>query len=254
VTQPRPIPEDCSAARDAYAGYLASPERHAPVRAHLRACPDCRAAFARGLGCSDGDSGVHSVRLRREREQRRGQQRGMALAGAFQGWTGGPRGARLRLLLVPAAAIVLMTQLARGPRLSGEVRAQALSGSVWLEAQGLAASAAPRAVFLGEGCSTGSDGRARLESGSASVELAPHASAWLEARLPARFRLGAGNFTLHGDLTATTHWGVLECERGHAQVHLGPDGLDVQVREGVLRWIDSRGTRTLSAGDRASTR
>lgn len=238
----------------AFAGYRAWPEGHGRVRAHLRACADCRAAFARALGCGEAGDGVRAGRARRERDERRGRQRGMALAGAFQGWTGGVRGARLRLLLVPAAAVVLMTQLARGPRMAGEVRAQALSGAVWLEAQDLATDAAPRAVLLGEGCATGSTGRARLASGTSSVELAPDASAWLEARVPARFRLGAGSFTLRGDLTATTHWGVLECERVDALVHVGARGMDLEVREGELRWIDSRGTRTLAAGDGARTR
>ncbi|HVS18939.1 MAG TPA: hypothetical protein VMT18_10095, partial [Planctomycetota bacterium] len=242
------VHDACRVARAAFAHYPAgSAATAAALREHLRGCGGCREAFAGSIGCGAEDAGgVRSTRLRRERRERRTRQRSLALAGAFQGWTGGARGARLRLLLVPAFAIVLMTQVARGPRLTSEVRAQALAGAVWLDADDLATGSEPRTVRLGEGCSTGSDGRARLGSRAASVELAPDARAWLEAHAPARFRLGEGRFTLHGDLTATSRWGVLECEGAVAVVRVAPDRLVLEVSAGTVRCFDHRGERRLT--------
>ena len=253
MIEPSHEPRDpCASARAAFAGYLrdgtAAP-RAAALRRHLRDCAACRDELAREVG--GGAAGPRGERLRRQRAERRTRQRGLALAGAFQGWTGGVRGARLRLLLVPALAIVLMTEIARGPRFAGEVRAEALAGSVWVDAADLPAEVEPRSLRPGEGCATGGDGRARLGSSAASVELAPHAQAWLEAHQPARFRLGPGEFLLSGDLTATTRWGVLECAGARVEVRVERDGFELEVLEGRVRCIDHRGERVLARGARA---
>lgn len=247
-------PGACAALRADLGEYLqgtGSRARRRALSAHLRACGACRATFVGDLAWVSGlKRGAHAERRCRERDERRARQRGLALAGAFQGRPVGLRGARLRLLILPALAILLMTSFSRRPVSAGDVRAEALVGAVWLDRLGLEPGAAPRAMLRGESCTTGTDGKARLGSNAASVELEPGAQAWLESHAPARFRLGAGHFTLSGELTATTRWGLVECEAATLRVRVEPDALELEVVAGSVRCFDRRGARVLTAGER----
>jgi hypothetical protein len=245
---------DCSA-RDVRSGeWLRGSGSTASARAwrdHLRGCDTCREAFVADVArLSELTRGSHAERVRRQKAQRRAQQRRLALAGAFDGTWNRLRGARLRLLLLPALAIFLVTMLSRPPGSAHAVHAQALGGSVWLSGTSLAVDGAPRALLRGEGCATGADGAARLGSPQAGVELQGAAQAWLESHAPARFRLGAGRFTLRGDLTATTRWGVIECSDALVRALVLPDAVEFELLEGRARCIDRSGERELGRGER----
>jgi hypothetical protein len=224
-------------------------------REHLRRCGSCREAFVADVAClSELTRGSHAERIRRQKAQRRAQQRRQALAGAFGGTWERLRGARLRLLVLPALAIFLVTMLSRPPGSARAVRAQALGGAVWLSGTSLAAHGAPRALLPGEGCVTGEDGAARLGSALAGVELEGSAQAWLESHEPARFRLGPGRFRLHGDLLATTRWGVIECSDAAVLAHVQPDAVEFELLEGRARCFDRTGERVLARGERLRMR
>lgn len=249
---------DCAAVRSSFGGWLRSSDSVAAGsarRAHMRACASCREAFLADLErLSELTRGGHAERLRRQWTQRRAHQRGLALAGAFEGTWGRLRSARLRLLIMPALAIFLVTSLSRPPGSVLTVRAQTLQGSVWLAGTSLPADTGPRALLRGEGCATGADGAAHLGSKTASVELEPLAQAWLESHSPARFRLGTGRFKLQGDLTATTRWGVLECQGATVHAHVLSDAVELRVLDGRVRCTDRSGERTLAGGERVVLR
>lgn len=245
---------DCSA-RDARSReWLRGGGSKASARAwrqHLRGCEACRAAFVADVArLSELTRGSHAERVLRQKAQRRAQQRRLALAGAFEGTWDRLRGARLRLLVLPALAIFLVTMLSRPPGRVHAVHAQALGGSVWLSGTSLSVDGAPRALLRGEGCATGADGTARLGSPQAAVELQGSAQAWLESHAPERFRLGAGRFTLRGDLTATTRWGVIECRNALVRALVLPDAVELELLEGRARCTDRSGERELARGER----
>jgi hypothetical protein len=246
-----PAAGDCGQAGARLAAFLAGELSRAEqerLRGHLAGCPACRQRFEEAMSLAAHlNREPRRVRDLAARLERRRAQRSRALSGAMR-LPGGDRGARLRLLVLPALAIFLFTGLARGPREASTAVLEPMAGAVFLGKEQLGSTDRTWDVVPGQQCSTGDEGRARLGLGPSFVELGPRTRLWLEDVDAARIRLGTGSLRVGGSATLTSRAGVVEVREGLATVRLGPEGLTVVALEGEAVVADSHGERRALPG------
>jgi hypothetical protein len=163
---------------------------------------------------------------------------------------GSDRGARLRLLLLPAFAVFLFTVVARGPGPEETARLLPLGGAVQVGQELLGVAGDGLSVLRGQLCATGEDGRARIEASGGSADLEPGTWLWLEDAEGPRLRLGGGELVARGLATLTSPAGIVEVHGGAARVRLAGGGLEVEALQGEATVANSRGTRTVPSGGR----
>jgi len=225
--------------------------REHEIREHLESCAACRQRYDEAV-----ETIAHVGRARRRNEEvdlaraariarrRRGSPAEEAAEAARRG-----RGHRLRLMLLPAAAILVATQLGRiGKKTTLETRpiATQVVGEVHAAGRTLASADGPIMLVRGQRCETGADGAARLGTGKVKLTLDTWTRVLIES--PSRFRLEQGLVTLEGTCAITTSLGVLEAEGAKGTLSLEGARVFASVEDGTMLWIDPGGVQTLAVG------
>ena len=248
----------CQATEGAVAAFVAgrlSARETSRVRRHRAACPACDALWRGQVAAA---ASLQSRRRREreagERERRRTKHRRLALeAAAFDtGVRGGrrQRGWRLRLLLLPAFAMVLMAvihPLGRARRASLSI----LAGEVQLTANRYGTEDPPVPLVRGDQCSTGSRARARVVGAEGSVELDQETFLVVEDEMGLRLRLESGAVAVEGSAEITSRFGVVEVEKGRALLRTLADGLELQAERGRVIATNGEGARQVLPGTTA---
>lgn len=224
--------------------------RDPAVREHLVACESCRMQYRDAVQAAADVAGTH--RARREQEATRQQRRrrlhknsAAALAEAQRR----SRGFRLRMLLLPAALVLLMTQIGRfGKPVPVQTRpiASSTNGQVYVDGRPFDGDTEAMSLVRGQRCQTGGEGEAHLRTGRVSLTLGPNTTVLVEGE--GRFRLERGALTFEGSCELTTGFGVLESEDGAGRVWFVENGMKASVERDTLRWIDPTGARELPVG------
>lgn len=225
--------------------------RDPAVREHLASCAACRARYEEAVEAAAHVGGaqrkqreealLRSARIAKRRKQHPGAEAAEAARRA--------RGHRLRLLLLPAALILLMTQLGRLSRgVPVETRPIALrvGGVVQAAGRTIAGEDDPVTLTRGQRCETGTDGSALLRTGRVSLTLDPDTRVLVESS--SRFRLERGGVAVDGTCAVTTSLGVLEVEDGAGRLALKDGRLLATVERDRLTWVDPTGVHVLAPG------
>lgn len=215
-----------------------STEKGRLLRAHVEGCRACREIYRGGVETAAHiGHGRRTERVATEKAVRRWSLRRDAFSAHA---TPRGRGARIRTLVYPAFFCFLIIQFTEIGSHEAMLEVEILAGEVQ----------ASEALELGELCATGPEGRARLTTDGAWLELGHETRLLVESIHPPRVRLLAGELELDGGWHVTTRQGVVEVEGGRARVALDPDGLVCSGDTGVLRVIDARGETIVAAGER----
>ncbi|MEM9380391.1 MAG: hypothetical protein AAGB93_10630 [Planctomycetota bacterium] len=170
-------------------------------------------------------------------------------------------GVRLRTLLLPAFAIVLLVQL--GSRAGAPLGVEAaftpgagtsFAGPRIFERPADASPGAPVRIEPGDVVGARSGATSVLAVGRGRLRLDPGARAVLASLMPPRVRLVGGSGVAEGRLRVVTAHGIVDVEDGSARLELGPEGLDVLLLDGAGRLIAPDATTDLAPGQRASAR
>jgi hypothetical protein len=215
-------------------------------RSHLTGCAECRKAYRETLGCAARLG--RTLRERREageRDERRISQRTLARKGAFRIRE---RNFGLRLMLVPAALIVLLTQLHRFQ--DDELLVHWEAGEVRVAGALLGSDSEATEVFRGDWCVTGELGHAQLVVGHDDALIGSKSRVLVEEPERRRLRLENGAVALTGSWTVTTQQGVVTLDAGAAEVDVFAGKLVLSCREGELRLVDVQGERRIRPGER----
>ncbi len=239
---------DCGDARDRVRRYLTNRLEQGETRAlreHLVGCPACRDEYRSSL--------LVTARLAREKRLDREAHRTAARARVPRMVPSMPRSRRLRMLLLPAFVAFLLSTAANLGVPQGAARLTATEGPARVGERRLAHGEGPVPLGRGDWCSTGREGRARIEFLAGSVDLGENT--WVLVELPRsrRLRLDTGRLDVRGECTVTTELGVVAVESGTARLRRGPGLLDVESLDAVVRVVDGRGEQRLTAGQRWSS-
>lgn len=247
-SDPGPDPEagpECRQARERIRAFLhggLGARRTAALRAHLAACPVCEQVYREGvqlMGRMARDRPEVGGRSSPERPVRRPR----LAFGATR------RGSRLRLLLMPALAILLLTQLDRIGERARPFALRSLEGAVQSERGLLDPTGGSLRLTGGDWCRTGPDACARLEGPDSRAELGPRTGLVIERARPDRLRLQGGTLTLSGTALLSCRAGVVEVLEGAATAELTEEGLTLHCLQGEVLALTSAGERRLAPGE-----
>jgi len=212
------------------------------MREHLAACPACDAAYR-----AEAEFVAQLGRENRRTRERKGVPR-RGRASRFLTLPA-PRKTRLRLVLIPAFAIFLMTQSDRLRSQAGW-RVEALEGPVVAEGESVPATESSRRLTIGETCSTGERGRAVLRLGDTRLVLGPRTDLVLGSESERSVRFAGGELTVGGPCRLQAALALVDVGRGSsARVASTDPGLRIECLTGSLRVQDVTGTRSLVVGE-----
>ena len=167
-------------------------------------------------------------------------------------------GVRLRTLLLPAFAIVLMIHF--GSRAGAPLGVRA----GFTPSQNGTSFAGPRVfdehgmaeVTLAPGDVVGTldGGKSTLALGEGSLELEKGARAVVASLMPPRARLIGGKARINGKLRVVTAMGVIDIQDGEASVVLDERGLEVTLLDGSGVLTAPEGRMELVQGETAASR
>ena len=239
----------CEAMQALARAFLAGGER-APgkaevlsMRAHLAACPECKQAYQQ--------EAEFVARLGAENRRTR-ERKGIPRQGRRQRWryVAAPRQTRLRLILIPAFAIFLMTQSDRLRSRAGW-RLEALDGLVIAADDPVVATETSRRLISGESCSTGPGGRAVLRFGDSRLVLGPETEVVLGVEAARSIRFVGGRLIVGGPCRVQSALALIDLVEGSSgRLAYTRDGFTVECLTGNVQMQDVTGVRTLAAGER----
>ena len=227
-------------------------ESSARLRAHVAGCKPCMEFYREAvsttatLGRMTGE----------EREQRMLERQRNARAAAALGRE--PQGApkrrhfRLRMVLIPAVVIYVLTRIANlGPE-PGKVELVDASRGVTIDERVPDLSEGPSLVLPGRWVLTDRFANASLDANLCEVHLGSSTDLLVESARPLRFRLGRGSVSVEGSAKFVTLRGLVEIEEGRGSLSLGDPGLVIEPEAGSWKLHDSSGAHPLELGRRQS--
>jgi hypothetical protein len=218
------------------------------LRRHLARCGECMALYREAL-----ETTAQLGRLTVEERERRllERQRQALHAKAF-----GPREKsgrrarrfRLRMVLLPAFFIYLMTQIAGLGPPPARVELVAHSGHVTIDGRTVEPGAEAALVLPGRWVISAQGAQARLDGRTCVAQLEAETELLLESAKPVRFRLRRGGLQVDGDMICVTVLGLVEVTQGKGSLFLGDTGLRVEPESGTWKLFDRHGERSFPAG------
>ncbi len=233
-------------------GGLSAPGRQLLVR-HVGSCEPCRTAYRANLETA-GKLGANvraarEERVTEEREGLRERHRRLAIEAASKSKRGVHRGAFLRLALLPAAIVFLITQIAGIQQPPRPFDVSWKSGSVNVADSDLSRYHTEAQMIGGQWCWTGADGAARIEGGGVEVALDSDTQLLLEDQRGPRLLLRRGSLTVDGSCEVTTPLGVVSVESGSGEVAYRDRELVVRSLGGKLAVHNAEVRHRLGPGD-----
>lgn len=224
--------------------------------AHVAACEACRRTY-RGALEAAGRLGS-AVRAERGLERRRRvlslRQRSRSEAVEAAGERGGKRrarGALLRLALLPAGIVFLLTAIPHLRKTSPALEVQGRGGPVRVGDTELSA-AAPRADLLaGEWLVVGAGASAELVGGGARIAVSERTELLVEHSGVPRFVLRRGELALDGACRVSTPRGMVVVESGAVRLRSRDGVLRLESEGGSAELVDASGRRRVAAGSPA---
>lgn len=242
------LSDSCVAARAQIRRFLGSSSavggaKVLPPREHLAQCAECNAeyrALVEGVArISHGARDAHSTVV--DDDTRVLHARRSFLAADPHRKLRIPRSI-LPLALIAVFAILIARSGAESLTLD------ALAGGVFKGASTLEAGS-KQALANGEGCSTGHDGRARVERGPNRIEFGPDSSFLIERLDQVAVRMFSGSATVTGDAIVLLAQGALQTRAGSARISIDERGGVVECVSGGVEYTDATGRHALSNGE-----
>ena len=212
------------------------------MRAHLADCAECDAAYH--------EEAEFVARLGAENRRTR-ERKGVPRQGRRSRWryVAAPRQTRLRLILIPAFAIFLMTQSDRLRSRAGW-RLEALEGAVIAADDPVVVTETSRRLISGESCSTGPGGRAVLRFGDSRLVLGPETEVVLGVESSRSIRFVGGNLTVGGPCRVQSALGLIDlAEDSSGRIEYTQAGFAVECLTGSVDVQDATGSSTLAPGE-----
>ncbi len=221
------------------------------LRAHLSRCPECMARYRDAVSTAASLGRVnHEQREKRAIERQRHELHAKAFGTEDSGVrpTRRNRFFQLRLVLIPAIFIYIMTQVVGLGPPPAKVQLVESKGLVSIDERSIEAGSDPSLVLPGRWVKTRRLARARLEGTTCTIDLESSTDLLVESANPPRFRFRSGGIRLEGTTTLVTVLGMIEVEEGKGRLFLDDRGLSVQPESGRWARIDMAGETILKNG------
>ncbi len=219
------------------------------LRKHLASCAECMSLYRDTLQTT-----AQLAQLGAEaREARQLDRRRRAAHAAHFGRKDAPppkkaRNWRLRMILMPAFFIWLMTQIAGFGQPPAKVEVVSHLGAVEISGRPVQEDKQPQLVLPGRWVLTGPFSKAEIDARECLVQLADRTEALVESARPVRFRLRVGRMKVEGDLVIVCVLGLVRIEEGRGRVTLDERGLTIEAESGSWTFFDDGGERRVAPG------
>jgi hypothetical protein len=231
-----------------------SMSRTRTLRSHLSACPECMSVYREAVATAAALGRSHQER----REQRAIERELFQLhAKAFGDRSTGEakpvrkdkhRYFRLRLILIPAILIYIMTRITGFGPAPAKVLLVESRGSVSIAERTVDPEADPALVLPGRWVRTERFAQAKLDGRKCIVDLESSTDLLVESAAPPRFRLRSGGMRLEGSTKVVTILGLITVEEGKGRIAVDDRGVTIQPETGSWSCFDSGGEKVLENG------
>lgn len=242
----KPHALDCESCSDLLPRHLAGEldgPRMARVREHLAACEGCRGDYVNSAQTLAAIGAQH----RHERMQVEAQVDALRRRREAEGPNPFERRSRLRSMLWPALAILLLAMMSRASW-SKTPQLVAQKGAVYLDGLALEPQAEAGQLVPGRACWTGPDGAAQMQSPSGRADLMGATTVAYQGSKPLRLRLERGGVRVSGNARVVLAGGLLEVSGGVAEVVLQGSSYRLRGIKGTAFLLSADGSLDLDAG------
>ena len=218
------------------------------LRAHLARCPACMDLYrgkvetTAALGHQRGE----------EREKRMAERQRVARAAKALGRDAVPepkrRHFRLRMVLIPALIIYVITQISNLAPPPGKVVLVSASDGTYIDKREPDFTQQDPLVLPGRWLTTERFGKASLDAGACTVDVGGATELLLESARPVRFRLRRGHLDLAGSAHVLTVLGMIEISEGRGSIVFDSRGLFIEPTSGSWALVGPDGRRELQHG------
>ena len=218
------------------------------MRAHLALCPECMDHY-RGTMQAAASFGRKG---KQEREQRAIERQKSNLHQKHFGPREKPKPSgrqfRLRLLLMPAFVIFLLTRIGSLGAPAARVELVAARGVVKVDDVERLDLDEPYLILPGRWLVTAQFAKARVEAGVCDLEFGSDTTCLVESARPVRLRIERGRVDVDGSVTIITVLGLLEVTAGAGRITLDSRGLHMEPQTGVWNFMNKNGEQILALG------
>ncbi len=218
------------------------------LRSHLTSCSSCRESYRQAVETTASLSRFtveqrEKIRIERQRRslhtkvfgERKPQKRYLPF--------------RLRLVLMPALFIYLVTQITSLGPPPARIELISSEGSVLISGNPVDSETENLLVLPGRWVTTRSLSKAKLDGQTAMFNVGEETDLLIEDARPVRLRLRRGYLRLDGSATVITVLGLFEIEAGKGVLHVSSAGLRVEPQSGEWKFFDKDGERLLTPGE-----
>ncbi len=218
------------------------------MRRHLASCPECMEMYRESVGTAAALSRMTS----KEREKRMLDRKRHARHAEAFGLDRDPKPARrhfrLRIVLIPAVVIYLLTQLTVFGPPPGKVEITDASRGVKIDQRVVDTDEGNALVLPGRWILTDRFANATIDARTCELHLGASTDLLVESARPLRFRLRSGSVSLVGTATFVTVLGLLEVEEARGSLIMGDHGWLVMPESGRWTVFDKDGSQELELG------
>lgn len=234
--------------REFTSGEIEKPELR-KLRSHMAFCGECRQTYREAV-----ETTASLSRFAVEaREQRQIERQRNALHAKVYGEKEKPKRRRfpfrLRLILMPAFFIYLVTQITQLGPPPARVELIGTEGTVHLHGKPIESEVDRLLILPGRWISTMPLAKATLDGRECLFSLGSETEVLLEAARPVRVRVKRGYVKFDGDAVVVTAMGMLDIKAGKGSLHLSDAGLRLEPESGEWTFVDRRGKRTVPNGE-----
>lgn len=245
-------PPDCAEARQrtrAFAAGELDTNATRELRKHLASCGECMATYRDTLQTTAQLAQLGAAAREARQLERR---KHAAVASHFGRSDTKPkkfRNWRLRMILMPAFFIWLMTQIAGLGQPPAKVEIVSHIGAVEVSGRPVEEDKQPVLVLPGRWILTSSFSKAQLDARACQVRLADRTEVLVESARPVRFRLRVGRMDVEGDLVVVCVLGIVRITQGRGRLTLDDRGLTLEAESGEWSFFDDSGERRAPLGE-----
>lgn len=218
------------------------------LRSHMTHCAPCRESYREAVETTASLSRFTVEERERQQVERHKRSLHAKVFGSRK-----PKGSRfpfrLRLILMPAIFIYLVTQITSLGPPPANVEVVDVQGKVTLSGTDIDPEVENLLVLPGRWLTTMANGRVWLDSGECRFQLSSETSVLLERARPLRLRMRHGYASVDGDLSIVTVIGLLKVTQGKGNVYLTDAGLRVEPESGEWVFLDRRGEHRMELGE-----
>jgi len=224
------------------------------LRGHLAGCSDCMSIYREVVGTTAALGRV----TRAEREKRAIERQRNQLHAKVFGRKELPkvkrRFFRLRIVLIPAFFIYLMTQIAGVGPPPARIEIISTRGKVTIDQRPVEEGAGPALVLPGRWILSSRFADATVDGRTCELRLGSETDLLVESAAPPRFRFRSGDLQVDGTTTLVTVLGMIEISEGRGHLRLDDHGLLIEPESGSWSVFDRYGETKLEKGHAVTLR